>query len=252
VINWDEYNEICKLRDSGHHDEALERFEHLDPADDEERSAVLLGESICYRDQGSHSEMLAAVTKALKLLTSDSPSRPYAEFGLAVSYELNSKFEQAAAGFRAFLHDHEELLNTDDNVSLKLDAQHHLAAVLIMLKQYHEALFLLDAVEPELSGSELAEVHIHKAAANQSLGNNQLALQLFRQALAGSLSVHVARAHFHIGEILYQRGELQEALAEFCCAIERCEKGSPDLTAYENWRDAAQKYQQRQGREPVM
>ena len=243
MINWDEFNEICKLRDSGRPAEALEKLERLVCSDDEERATVLLHQSLCHRNMGKLDRTIQATMSALDLLPAESACRPFAEFCLAGSYESAGNFEQAAAGFRAFLQDHAELLKAEDLISLKSDAQHHLATVLIMLKQYHEALFLLEAIEPLASGDELAEVHYRKGLAHQFLGKEQLALESFRQALAGHLnSQFVSRAHFAIGEILYATGELSTALAEFELAIQHCEQGSTDLTAYTNWLSETRKH----------
>ncbi len=244
-IDWNQYREIALLRDSGHPAEALAKFQHIADAcsDDEERAQVFLDESICYRDLGRLAEMVESASSAVELLPLESPLRPFAEFSLACAHQLEGDLEHSAEGLRTLLQKHAEFLATDDLSYLRRDAQHRLAAVLIMLGNGTESLFWLEMLQAEsASAEETAELQYREAKANTLLGRQGRALELFQMALAGPLdSQFVARAHFGVGEILFNQSEFGRAISEFEEATRLTGKDSPDHEAFTNWLHATRK-----------
>jgi tetratricopeptide (TPR) repeat protein len=243
LIDWDEVRKLDSLRRSGHPSEALAELQRLriTCADNEARASILLNESICYCDLGQYPEAVEAAQIALRLLPAESPSRPFAEFSLACAHQLNGELELAAEELRAFLQQHRVLLEAGDNVSLRRDAQHRLAATLISLGHGREPMFLLEILKAEATHpAEVAELNYREAQANVFLGRHAVALDLFEQALAGALDFQfVARAHFHLGEILFGFHEFQRAHREFEIATKLAGKDSPDHDAFANWLRAA-------------
>jgi tetratricopeptide (TPR) repeat protein len=239
LTDWDEVRKLDSLRRSGHPAEALDELQRtrVTCADNEARASILLNESLCLCDLSRFAEAVETVSTALQLLAPESPSHPYAEFSLACAHQLNGQLELAAQEFRAFLQQHQELLNTGDHTPLRRDAQHRLAATLITLGQSTEPLFLLEVLKAEAtSPSELSELHYREAEVNVIMGRQPRALELFQQALGGALDLRfVARAHFGIGEILFQRNEFQLALVEFETAEQLGTRNTPDHDAYVNW-----------------
>jgi tetratricopeptide (TPR) repeat protein len=99
MIDWNRCREIQELRDSGHPAEALDEFESLraNSENAEEASAILLHIGICYRDLGRFDDAAAAVSEALRLLPTENPTRPYAEFTMAVIRECQGKWDLGGA-----------------------------------------------------------------------------------------------------------------------------------------------------------
>lgn len=244
MADWDEVQKLDSLRRSGHPAEALAELQRLriTCAENEARASILLNESVCLCDLGRFAEAVNAASIAVRLLPADSPSRPSAEFSLACAHQLNGQLELATEEFRTFLQQYQSLLSTADHADLRRDAQHRLAAILITLGQSKEPLFLLEILKAEAtSPAELAELHYREAEVNVIMGRQPRALELFQQALSEPLdSQFVARAHFGIGGILFQRREFQLALVEFETAEKLGAKDTPDHEAYVNWLRAAQ------------
>ena len=249
MVDWDKVHKFDSLRRSGHPAEALDELQRMriTCADNEARASILLNESVCLCDLGRFAEAVGTASTALQLLPAESPSRPYTEFSLACAHQLSGQLELAAREFRAFLQQHQVLLNTDDHAQLRRDAQHRLVATLITLGHSTEPLFLLEILQAEAtSPSEKAELHYREAEVNVIIGHQPRALELFQQALSGTLDLRfVARAHFGIGQILFQHREFQLALAEFETAEQLGTQNTPDHEAYVNWlratRDELQK-----------
>ena len=256
MIDWDEVQKLEALRQSGRPAEALEALQRIRVvcSDNESRASILLSESACYCDLSRFPEAVEASETALRLLPKESPSRPFAEFSLACAHEFNGELELAAGEIRVFLAGHQAFLATAEYYGLRREAQHRLAAILIMLNQATEAVFLLEMLEADASTSEeLAELHYRQAKANEMLKRHDRALELFQQALAEPLAHrYLARAHFGVGEILYHRSDFQPALREFEDAAHLAEKGSPDHEAFNNWIRATRKELQRDSPEPLM
>lgn len=238
-IDWNEYRKIALLRDSGHPDEALVKFQHVEGAcsDDEERAPVLLDESLCYRELGRFAEAVEAASAAVQLLPPQSPIRPFAEFSLACAHRLAGDLDRAAQELRALLRNYADILRTDNYISMRRDAERWLATTLISLGIAIEPLSLLDKLKEEaVKPEEIAELQFREAQANGLLGRQDHALELYQQALAGPLaSTLIARAHFAVGETLFNRREFACALTEFEDAARAAEKDTADHTAIMNW-----------------
>lgn len=238
-IDWDEYRRIALLRESGHPSEALMKFQSFREAcsNDEDRASILLHESVCYRDLGRFVEGVEAASTAVQLLPRKSASLPYAEYCLACAHQENGDVELAAQELRALLRKYSDVLSLREYLSVKWDAQRLLAGILISLGQAIEPLSLLaalqeDATKPE----EMAELRFLEGQANVLLGRHDRALELYEQALAGTLArERIARAHFAIGEILFNRREFGRALTEFEEAAGVAEEDTPDYAAIMNW-----------------
>jgi hypothetical protein len=61
-------------------------------------------------------------------------------------------------------------------------------------------------------------------------------LKLYQEAITGPLERPLAaRAHFHIGEVLYDRSEFSRALDEFKIAETLADPGSSDKDHFAGW-----------------
>lgn len=239
MTDWNRFREIQALRESGHPTEALMEFKALreGATDAADRSAILMHESLSYRDLGRFDEAVEAASEAIRLLPEESPTRPYVEFSLACVHESESKFDLAAQEFRALLKKHADLLSTNEYVQFRRGVQLRLIANLIMLGHAVEPLSIADALKKEdISSEERAELLYREAKAHGLLGRHDHALKLYKEAINGSLERPLAaRAHFHIGEVLYDRGEFSRALDEFKDAEELTEAGNPDRELFTKW-----------------
>jgi tetratricopeptide (TPR) repeat protein len=239
MTDWDQVHEIDALRESGRPAEALVKFKALreNATDAADRSSILLGESLCCRDLGRFDEASEAASQAVRLLPEESPARPYAEFSLACIRESEGKLDLAAQEFRELLKRHADLLNTKEHIELRHDAQRRLIGILLVLGHAVEPLSIVDALKTEeLSPAERAELSYREAEAHGLLGRHDRALELYQEAITGSLDRSLAaRAHFHIGEVMYDRRELSRALDEFKIAETLTDPGNPDKAHFAGW-----------------
>jgi tetratricopeptide (TPR) repeat protein len=239
MTDWNRYREIDALRESGHPSEALVEFENLraGATDAADVSSILLGESLSYRDLGRFDKAAEAASEAIRLLPPESPSRPYAEFSLACVHESEGKFDLAEQEFRTLLKRHASLLSTDEYIQFRRGVQLRLIANLIVLGHGVEPLSIADGLKTEsISAEERAELSYREAQAHGLLGRHDQALRLYQEAASGPLEGSLAaRAHFHIGEVLYDQGDFSRALDEFKNAEDLAEAGSPDRELFTKW-----------------
>jgi len=239
VVDWDRYRGIDALRESGHPADALVQFKALreTATDSADISSIFLGEALCCRDLGRFDKAAEAASEAVRLLPEENPSRPYAEFSLACAYGDEGKFDLAAQELRAFLKRHADLLSDDEHIQIRHDAQRRLIASLIALGHAVEPLSIANALKAEdISLEERAELSYRAAQAQGLLGRHDHALELYQEAISGPLERSLAaRAHFHIGEVLYDRGEFPRALDEFKIAETTADPGSPDKAHFAGW-----------------
>lgn len=239
MTDWDRYHEIDAFRKSGHPEEALVDFKTLreSATDAADISSILLGEALSYHDLGRFDEAAEAATESVRLLSEESPSRPYAEFCLACAHGDEGKFDLAAQELQAFLKRHADLLRNNEHTQLRRDAQRRLISNLIVLGRAVEPLSIVNALkEEEISPEERAELSYREAEAHRLLERQDHALKLYQEAITGLLDRSlVARAHFHIGEVLYDRGEFSRALDEFKSAESLADPGNPDKDHFAGW-----------------
>lgn len=239
MVDWDRYREIDALRESGHPAEALVQFKALRETaiDSADVSSIFLGECLSYRDLGRFDKAAEAASEAVRLLPEASASRPYAEFCLLCTRESEGKFDLAAEGFRTLLKAHADLLRTDEYIQFRHEVQLRLIANLIVLGHSVEPLSILNALKTEDITPEVrAELSFREAVAHGLLGRHDHALELYREAISGPLERSLAaRAHFHIGEVLYDRGEFSRALDEFKIAETMADPCSPDKAHFAGW-----------------
>ena len=87
-----------------------------------------------------------------------------------------------------------------------------------------------------ISLEQRAELLYREAEANRILGRHDHALELYQEAINRPLVRSLAaRAHFHIGEVLYDRGEFSRALDEFKVAETIADPGSSDKAHFAGW-----------------
>jgi tetratricopeptide (TPR) repeat protein len=238
MTDWNRVREIQHLRESGRPADALAELVAIreDTRDESDRSSILLHESLCYRDLGQFSKAAEAASAAINLLPPESPSRPYAEFSLACVHEMEGKFDLAVQEFRALLKKSTVLLSTTD-IQFRRGIQLRLIANLIVLGHGVEPLSIADGLKTEdISAEERAELSYREAQAHGLLGRHDKSQRLYEEAAAGPLQGFLAaRAHFHIGEALYDRGEFSRALEAFKNAEVLAESSSSDQELFAKW-----------------
>lgn len=239
MTDWNRYHEIDALRESGHPAEALAELKTLreGAADAADVASILLGECFAYRDLGRFDEAAEAASEAITLLPEESPSRPYAEFCLACVREKQGKFDLAVQEFKSLLKRHADLLGTSEYIQFRRGVQLRLIANLIVLGHAVEPLSIANALKTEeISPEEKAELSYREAVAHGFLGRHDHAVELYRGAINGPLERSLAaRAHFHIGEVLYDRCEFSRALDEFKVAETLADPGSSDKEHFAGW-----------------
>ncbi|MBZ5613509.1 MAG: tetratricopeptide repeat protein [Acidobacteriia bacterium] len=239
MTDWNRFREMQTLRESGRPAEALTEFKALrkNASDAVDRSAILQHEALCYYDLGRFDEEVEAASEAVKLLPEENPSRPYAEFSLACAHGHADKSDLAVQELKAFLKKHADFLNDKEEIELRRSAQLRLIENLISLDHGVEPLSIANDLKMEdISPEERAELSYREAEAHRILGRGDHALKLYQEAINGPL-VHslAARAHFHIGEVLYDRGEFSQAVGEFKAAENLADPANPDKTHFAKW-----------------
>jgi tetratricopeptide (TPR) repeat protein len=239
MTDWNRVREIQNLRESGLPAEALTEFKALRDGvtDAGDTSSILLHESLCHRDLGCFDNAAEAAAEAVRLLPEGNPTRPYAEFSLACVHESAGKLDLAVKEFRTLLKRHADLLGTSGYLAFRRGVQLRLMASLIVLGNALELLSIAEGLEAEsISLEERAELAYREAQAHGLLRRHDRALKLYQEAANGPLERSLAaRAHFHVGEILYDRGELTAALEEFKIAEKVVEVGKPDKELFTKW-----------------
>jgi tetratricopeptide (TPR) repeat protein len=240
MIDWNRYHEINALRESGRPAEALVKFRVLreSATDAEEIASILLGESISYRDLRRFAEATEAASKAVSQIPENSPSRLHAEFCLGCCHECEGKFGLSVQEFKSLLQRYADLLKSSaEFIQFRRGIQFRLIANLIMVGHAIEPLSISTALRSEdISAEERSELLYREAVAHGLLERHDRALKLYQEALCGPLdSSLVALAHFHIGEVLYSRGEFSRALDEFRSAEALAEPNTPDKECFANW-----------------
>ncbi|MFY9841949.1 MAG: hypothetical protein WA718_00360 [Terriglobales bacterium] len=239
MTDWNRFRETQALREAGHPAEALVEFKTLreNATDAVDRSAILQHEALCYCDLGQFDKAVEAASEAVRLLPEESPGRPYAEFSLACAHGHEGKSDLAVQELRAFLSKHASFLNDNEQIELRHDAQLRLIPNLICLGHSVEPLSIANALKAEdISPEQRAELSYQEAQAHRLLGRHDNALTLYQEAINGPLARSpVARAHYYIGEILYDRGEFSRALGEFKIAENLADPASPDKGDFAKW-----------------
>jgi tetratricopeptide (TPR) repeat protein len=128
-------------------------------------------------------------------------------------------------------------LNDNEQIELRHDAQLRLIENLISLGHSVEPLSIANALKTEdISPEQRAELSYREAEAHRLLGRHDHALALYQEAINGPLARSlVARVHFHVGEVLYDRGEFPQALGEFKIAENLADPASPDKDDFAKW-----------------
>ena len=239
MTDWNRVRAIQGLRESGQPAEALAELRTIREGtrDEIDRSSILPHESLCYRDLGQFNKAAEAAAAAIRLLPPESPSLPYAEFSLACVHESEGKFDLAVQEFKALLKKHAELLSTIEYVQFRREVQLRLIANLIVLGRGVEPLSIAGGLKTEnISAEEKAELSYREAQAHGLLGRHDKSLKLYEDAIAGPLEPSLAaRAHFHIGEVLYDQGEFSRALEEFKNVAALAESSNPDRELFTKW-----------------
>lgn len=239
MTDWNRFREIQTLRESGHPVEALVKFKAFreSATDAADRSSILLHEALSYYDLGQFDKEVEAALEAVRLLPEESPTRPYAEFSLACAHGHEGKFDLSAKELRAFLNKHADFLSDNEQIQLRHDAHLWLIANLIVLGHAIEPLSIVNALKTkDISPEERAELVYREAEAHGLLERHDRALELYQEAIKGPLERSLAaRAHFHIGEVLYDRGEFSRALDEFKIAETLANPGNPDKDHFAGW-----------------
>jgi len=239
MTDWNRFREVDALRESGKPLEALAEFKSLreGATDAADISSILLAESLSYRDLGRFDQAAEAASEAIRLLPQESPNRPYAEFALACVHESERKFDLAVQEFKTLLKKHADLLKTTEYIQFRKGVQLRLIANLIVLERGIEPLAIAEGLKAEgISPEERAELSYREAQAHALLGRRDKSLKLYEEAVAGPLeSALAARAYFHIGEVLYDRGEFTRALDGFKSAEALAEADNPDKELFTRW-----------------
>jgi tetratricopeptide (TPR) repeat protein len=132
---------------------------------------------------------------------------------------------------------HSELLRTSEYIQFRRGVRLRLIASLIVVGHALEPLSIVKALKrEEISPEEKAELSYREAEAHGLLGRYDQALGLYQKASSGSLARPLDKlAHFHSGEILYNRGEFSRALRELKIALTRTDADDPHRDIFVEW-----------------
>ena len=139
--------------------------------------------------------------------------------------------------FKALLKNHVNLLNRSQYIEFRRGVQMRLIANLLVLGHGLEPLSIAHGLkEEDISAEERAELLYREAEAHALLGRRDKSFTLYEEAVAGKLERSLAaRAYFHIGEALYDKGEFSRALDAFKNAEGLAETGNSDKELFTDW-----------------
>lgn len=239
MTDWNQFREIQTLREMGRPSEALVELRILreNATNAVDRSAILQHEALCHYDLGHFDNEVEAASEAVALLPEENPNRPFAEFSLACAHGHADHSDGAVRALKAFLKKHADFLSDREQIELRRGAQFRLIENLISLDHAVEPLSIANDLKTEdISPEERAELSYREAEANRILERHDHALELYQEAINGPLVRSLAaRAHFHIGEVLYDRGEFSRALDEFKVAENLADPAKPDKNDFAKW-----------------
>jgi len=234
-MNWERYNELLALRNSGNVDEAIAELARLSDTETDRlgKALVLMEIANGLRLLRRFSDARRKINEALILLGPEHEYYPRAAF-LAAAVDMDEEnWKGALKKLDEILTRYGSVLQTDDHKDLLEKVQQSRGMALTELKRYSEARAALENMRSK--EYEPAVTLCYLAISEFELEDFDTARRDFEGLLRlDPAPLFQAYAHYYLGKIFYRRGQLAWAKAEFekCLAYpDRGKIPDPNLLA---------------------
>jgi tetratricopeptide (TPR) repeat protein len=215
-INWERYNDLIALRDSGQVHEAISGLSKLAETDDDPstKAIVLIGIANGLRQLKFLSDARRKIAEACTLLGPKHEYYPRAVFQAALLDMDEKDWKGALKKLDYILEKYESVLHMEDHRDILEEIQRRQGMALTKLKRFREARPLLQSVR--VLEYDRAATLCYLGVCDFELADYDGALEVYDELLSlHPCSVFRAYAHYHRGIILFKRGQLARGKAEF-------------------------------------
>jgi tetratricopeptide (TPR) repeat protein len=216
-MNWERYNTLVALRDSGHIEESMAGLAELFEEDSEplNKALVLIEIANGLRLLKRRSEARHRLGAACELLGPKHEYYPRAAFQAALIDMDEENWKGALRKLDDILEHHANVLKTEDHKDLFEEVQRRRGMALTKLGRFGEARPLLESVRG-IEYDRIATLS-YLGVCDFELKDWNAALDVYEALLSiePDYSVFHAYANYHRGIILFHRGQLARAKSEF-------------------------------------
>jgi tetratricopeptide (TPR) repeat protein len=215
-MNWQRYNELVALRDSGRIEESIAGFFGLCVANEDplSRAVVLMAIANGLRQLKRVADARHKIAEACELLDPKHEYYPRAAFQAALLDMDDENWRGALKKLDDILEKYETVMRTEDHRDLLEEVQRRRGMALTELERFREARPLLESLR--LVEYDRAATLCYLGVCDFELKDHDAAMEVYNELLAlDSDSVFRAYAHYHKGTILFQRGQLARAKSQF-------------------------------------
>lgn len=215
-MDWDLYNELIELRDSGRIDEAIVGLTKLADIETEpsEKATAMIAIANGFTLQNRLSDARRKLHEATGVVGSDHAFYPRLLLAIAVVDMNQENWKDALKKLNTIIEKYKTPLELEDNKDVFEEVQRNRGIALFELNRIREALPLLQSVRSTQYQKERTLYSI--AMTNFELKDHDAAILDFQELLSlHPESVYLAHAHYHLGRIYYAREQLARAKTEF-------------------------------------
>ncbi len=215
-MNWERYNDLIALRDSGRINEAIAELAILgDVETDRATKAVVLTEVASgMASLGRLSDARRKLNEACALLGPEHEFYPRALFEVARLDMREENWKGALKKLDDISEKYSVVLQTEDHKDLFEEVQRRRGIALTKLKRFREARSLLKSVS--LAEYDRVATLCYLGVCDFELKEYDSAMQTFEELLSlDPSSIFRAYANYYRGTVLFQRGQLARAKSEF-------------------------------------
>lgn len=218
-VDWDHYNELIASRNAGAIEETAAELAQLAEAEPDVaiRAVVLMELANSFVLLNRFSDARDKLSDASKVVGPDHQIYLRIVLAMAVVDTHACEWKSALCKLDALVKDHDFALRSDENSDVLEEVTRNRGIVLVEMERFQEARPLLDASRAVAYQRERTLCSL--GMANFALKDFNAAQRDFEELLSlAPKSVFQAYAHYYLGKIFYQRGQLARAKS----ALEEC------------------------------
>jgi tetratricopeptide (TPR) repeat protein len=215
-VDWDRYNELITLRDSGRIEEAIGELTRLGDGETDPRNKAIILIAIAggLRQLSRFSDARLQINEACAILGPEHESYPRAAFQAALLDIDQENWKGALKRLDDIRRKFASVLQVEDHKDLMEEVERRRGMALTKLGRFQEARQLLESVRL-LEYDRVATLG-YLGACDFELKDYDAAMEVYQELLSlEPSSVFQAYANYHRGTILFQRGQLARAKFEF-------------------------------------
>jgi tetratricopeptide (TPR) repeat protein len=225
-MNWDRYNEVVALRNSGRIQEATTELSRIADAEVSLpiKAIVLLEVANSFILLKRFSDARLKINEATIILAVNHELYPRALLANALLDMEQTQWKEALEKLDRIIEEYFTALQVDDNRDVLEEVQRNRGIALFELNRLHEAI-------PQLEGIRSIDYKKDRtlyslAMAHFELGSFDEAKRDFEELLSlNPNSIYQSHAHYHLGRLLYDREQYARAKTEFEKSLACPDKG---------------------------